>query len=164
MADPLMLVSSLVAAAFGLELEGFVFAPDAASRGSWRDAAEAPDAHRVAFELDVSRPGAERSTLRLFLPVSVAPTPASASPAEEVPDHLAPVEVEISCRLAQTEITLAQLLELEEGDVIPTDVRVDETAQLLLEDETFAEAFLGTHRGRFAVRIAPTSGSPEEPR
>lgn len=160
--EPLVTIVAALAQALGLEVSDFAFAANAESAGSWRDAAENPDSHRLGIELDVSRDDGEgSSTAHVYLPTGSQAARGLAEQAQELPAHLAPVSVEISVQLARTEITLSQLLQLEEGDVIPTDVRIDETAQLMLEERPFARAHLGTHRGRFAVRIATAENAGE---
>jgi len=160
--EPLVALVASLADALGLSADGFAFAREPQEVGHWSDA-EGAESYRLCVELDVGRPGAEPATAELYLPLPNAPEADERAAAADLPAHLAPVAVAVRCRLAQTEITLSQLLELEEGDVLATDVPVDEPAQLLLEERPFARAHLGTHRGRLAVRIAPAAESGEQP-
>jgi flagellar motor switch protein FliM len=59
------------------------------------------------------------------------------------------------------EISLDQLLALEEGDVIPLDARLGDPTTLSVEGLTLAHARLGSHRGRLAVRIERLHVEPE---
>lgn len=159
---PLVHMVATLAQALGLEATDFAFARSVTDAGSWRDAGENADAYRLAVELDLARAGAEATAAQLYLPLPFGPEEAPAA-AEALPAHLLPVEVEVRCELAQTRISLAQLLQLEEGDVIPTEALIDDPATLFLEDEPLALAHLGTHRGRLAVRIASTdAGEPTQ--
>ncbi|MFT5292072.1 MAG: flagellar motor switch protein FliM [Planctomycetota bacterium] len=153
--EPLVSIVAVLAQVLGLETSGFDFAADANAAGTWRDGEGEIDSHRLDIELDITRAGSEGSTMHIYLPIQ-ADTKAEQAPQVDLPDHMTDVSVEVCVQLATAEITLSQLLQLEVGDVIPTDVAVDDPAVLLVEDRPFARGHLGTHRGRFAVRLSAT--------
>ena len=151
-----------VAGALGLAAADPVLVQLASELGSWRDAGEGAEPHRVAVRLRVARAGVE-SELALYLP-RIGPGAASAAELplpKELPAHLQRVEVELSAELTGCEISLDQLLALEQGDVIPLDARLGDPAALRVEGLTLAAARLGSHRGRLAVRIERLEVVPE---
>jgi flagellar motor switch protein FliM len=120
--------------------------------GSWREAGADAQSHRLEVRLELALAG-QTSTLRLYLP-GIQDEGAAAEPeVADLPAHLARVEVELSACLLGSALTLDQLLALEEGDVIPLEARLGDAAALRFEGLTLAEARLGSHRGRLAVRV-----------
>jgi flagellar motor switch protein FliM len=146
-----------------VKLDELVIVENTAQIGSWHDAERDPDSHRLHLEFSIDGEG-ETSVLHLYLPgfrketEGIAAVPADA----ELPAHLREVTVEVTVRLAECEIPLAQLLALEEGDVIPTPVRIGEHATILVEDQEVARGRLGRHRGSFAVRTEELIDRMEE--
>lgn len=150
-----------VAGVAGVAPAEFAFVQVASELGTWREAGPEAESHRVElrFELEL---GGQTSTLRLFLPGidCGSAEPAPLLPAA-LPGHLERVEVELSACLAGCEISLDQLLALEEGDVIPLEARLGDPTTLSVEGLTLAQARLGSHRGRLAVRIERLNVQPE---
>ena len=137
----------------GLALADLALVQAKPELGSWRDGGAEAESHRLEVDLALEL-GEETSTLRFYLPgIAGDERDARASLPEALPAHLERVEVELSARLAGCEISLDQLLALETGDVIPLEARLDEPATLTIEGLTVAEARLGRHRGRLAVRV-----------
>lgn len=60
-------------------------------------------------------------------------------------------EVELSSTMVETELTLRQVLELEEGDIIPIDV--PDRVMVRVEDVPAFRASVGSHRGQTAIQI-----------
>lgn len=150
-----------VAPALGITPADFALVQVASELGTWREAGEGAQAHRLELALALTR-GESTSVVRLWLPgVSAGAAQASATLPAELPGHLERVEVELSARLAGCEISLDQLLALEEGDVIPLDARLGDPTTLSVEGLTLAHARLGSHRGRLAVRIERLHVEPE---
>lgn len=145
--------------------EGFTVAQSIEGLGSWRDGGKAADVHRLELELGIEGLG-EPSTMRIYLPAprSLSAIQASEASPAELPAHLDPVEVSVSARLAGCEVSLAQLLALEEGDVIPIDARVGDLALVTVEGCPFARARLGRRRNRLAIRIEGIEERSEESR
>lgn len=144
----------------GIAVTDFVMVQVASELGSWREAGADAQAHRFEVRLDLDL-GGHTSTLRIYLP-GVEGEKDLAEPAlEELPAHLEQVEVELSACLSGCEISLDQLLALEEGDVIPLEARLGDPTTLCVEGLTLARARLGSHRGRLAVRIERLSVQPE---
>lgn len=131
---------------------------------SWQDAQQ-PDPHRLALEFRWTR-GEESSPLRLWMPAprnlpgAESEQDALEAVAPALPNHLERVPLELSARLGSVEIPLAQLLELEEGDVVPLSTRIGSPLELCLEDRTLAQASLGRQGQRLAVRLE--SGPPTD--
>ncbi len=142
-----------VAGVFGLAVSDFACVQAKAELGSWHEAGAEAESYRFEVPLDV-RLGEQSSTLRLYLPgIASEEAEADALAPETLPAHLELVEVELSACLRGCEITLDQLLALEAGDVIPLDARLGDPTTLSIEGLTLAQARLGRHRGRLAVRI-----------
>jgi flagellar motor switch protein FliM len=131
---------------------------DLAAAGSWRDAAEGADPHRLGVELALDAPGIQ-STLNLFLSGFADGTSAGAAAAQEdvlpdsVPAHLEGVTTELQACLAGVDVPLSQLLSLEEGDVIPIDMRAGHPVTATLDGRAIATAEWGTYHGRMALKI-----------
>ena len=150
-----------VAPALGIAPADFALVQVASELGSWREAGEGAQAHRLELALGLTR-GDAKSVVRLFLPgVSAGAASAAEKLPAALPGHLECVEVELSARLSGCEISLDQLLALEEGDVIPLDARLGDPTTLSVEGLTLAHARLGSHRGRLAVRIERLHVQPE---
>jgi len=151
-----------------LEVDAVEFAvvENSGQIGDWRDAEGEADAHRLHLELAVSGED-EASAIHLYLP-GFQKEGESASGLEEggldLPQHLDLVEVEVTIRLAECEISLSQLLSLEEGDVIPTSAHVDQPATILVEGKELAVGRLGTYRGNYAVHTEQLLDLTEESR
>jgi len=150
-----------VAGALALTTSDFAFVQVPAELGTWREGGPEASAHRLEVQLAMKR-GGEASLLRLYLP-GVEPGAEAALEAlpAALPEHLERVEVELSARLEGCEITLDQLMALEEGDVIPLDARLGDPTRLCVEGLILAQARLGSHRGRLAVRVERLSVNPE---
>ncbi|NOT32105.1 MAG: hypothetical protein HOP15_16785 [Planctomycetes bacterium] len=149
-----------VTGVLGLATADFVMVQVASELGSWREAGADAEAHRFEVRLALDL-GGHASTLRIYLP-GVEGEKELVEPAlGELPAHLEQVEVELSACLPGCEISLDQLLALEEGDVIPLDARLGDPTTLCVEGLTLARARLGSHRGRLAVRIERLSVQPE---
>ena len=154
-------IARAVTGALKLPASEFAFVQAASELGSWREGGEEAQSHRMEVRLRVKR-GEHESALRLYLPgVAAGVSAASAPLAEQLPAHLERVEVELSAHLSGCEISLDQLMALEEGDVIPLEARLGDPATLSVDGLTLAEAQLGSHRGRLAVRVERLRVQPE---
>lgn len=143
-----------------LERPRVVQSPD--GLGSWRDGKRL-DAHRIELALGLMGEGGTPSSLRLFLP-GVKPTAAENmdEDLQSLPGHLDNVAVDVCAQLMGCEVSLDQLLALEEGDVIPIESRVGDPALLTVEGLILARAAMGQHRGQLAVRIEKLENQVEE--
>lgn len=130
--------------------------------GSWREGGGDAEPHRLEARVAVRR-GTQDSILAFYLPGIGGGEPRADERAlpERLPAHLDQVEIEVSARLKGCEISLDQLLALEEGDVIPLEARVGEPTDLCVDGLTLAEGRLGSHDGRLAVRIERMKVVPE---
>jgi flagellar motor switch protein FliM len=130
--------------------------------GTWSEADDHADPHRLAFDLQLSR-GDEQSELSIYLPglARVAAEGESAPPPSDPPLHLSDVDVELSARLGEIEIPLSELLALENGDVIPLGTPIDGTLSVTVDGHEFARGVLGTSGGLLAVRV--TQITPSRP-
>lgn len=156
--------AAIAAAPLDATLEEFVVVENEAQVGSWRDAGGEPDPHRLHLEFSLDSED-ETSVVHVYLPGFQKEIRAATLPADlTLPSHLKGVSVEISVRLAECEIPLAQLLSLEEGDVIPTCVPVGTLATVLVEGREAVRARLGQHRGLYAVRVEELIDHPEPSR
>jgi len=148
-----------LAPVLGLTASDFTLVQLATELGSWREAGAEAEPHRVELRLDLEL-GGHPSRVRLCVPGVERGDPAPPPPLEELPAHLERVEVELCAYLPGCDITLDQLLALEEGDVIPLEARLGDSTLLEVEGLTLAHARLGSHRGRLALRIEHLSLPP----
>lgn len=151
-----------VTATLGLEASDATLVQARTELGSWREGGEDAEPHRLEVRLGLER-GSQDSILAFYLPgIGAGDAHATERPLpERLPDHLDQVEIEVCARLRGCEISLDQLLALEEGDVIPLDARVGDPTELSVDGMTLAEGRLGSHRGRLAVRIERMKVVPE---
>ena len=150
-----------MAESLGVETGSFEFVHAVDSIGAWEDGGEGADPHRVRIELALEC-GEETSALVLFLPGFGPPAAAAGEePPAALPAHLGQVEVEVGAAFVECEIPLSELLQLEEGDVIPLGSS-DEPIRVRIEGLDVARARLGRNRGRFAVSIIETKNDPGE--
>ncbi len=152
-------VARAVTGVLGLATADFALVQVASELGSWREAGPEAQSHRLEVRLALEL-GGHASALRLYLPGIEGEKESAASVPAALPAHLERVEVELSACLAGCEISLDQLLALEEGDVIPLEARLGDPTTLSLEGLALAQARLGSHRGRLAVRIERLSVHP----
>lgn len=148
--------------ALGLTPSEVQVVQDKVALGSWRDGAKSvdspPSPHRLGFELGLEGLGGPTS-LHVFLAgfQEGLARPAAASARVEVPAavpaHLQHVQVELHALLSGVEIPLAQLLRLEEGDVIPIEAELGDHVQATVNGRAIAAGKWGTHAGRMAIRI-----------
>jgi flagellar motor switch protein FliM len=147
-------------AACGIAASDFALVQSTPELGTWREAGPAAESYRLEVRLELAL-GEHTSVLALYLP-GVDSGKEAAAPAlpETLPAHLETVEVELSAQLAGCELSLDQLLGLEAGDVVPLEARLGDPTTLSVEGLTLAEARLGSHRGRLAVRIEHLNVQP----
>jgi len=153
-------VARRIGAALGLQIgPGHVVeAPEEA--GSWADGGPGADRARLRVHLSLDGPGGS-SGLDLWLPgIGAEPEPGAALPAT-LPAHLDQVTVLLAARLGARDVPLAELLAIEEGDVIPLETSSEALLDVLAEDVPCAQARLGCSAGRLALRIE-TLGPPRE--
>jgi flagellar motor switch protein FliM len=142
-----------VTGALGLGLGEPVLVQAASELGSWRDGGDGAEPHRLEVRLELRTQG-DTSLVRLYLPgIDAGASERAGVLPKELPAHLERVEVELCAELAGCQLSLDQLLSLEEGDVIPLEARLGDPTSLCVEGHALARARLGSHRGRLAVRI-----------
>jgi flagellar motor switch protein FliM len=162
--DLLSRIAVASAESIGFATRNFAVAQSLETLGSWREGGKDANVHRLEIELGLQGPG-EASTLRIYVSCpDLAAIEAEKAAAVELPEHLDKVEVSVAAQLAGCEVSLDQLLALEEGDVIPIDARIDDLAVVTVEGLPFARARLGQHRGHFAIRIEQLEEEPKETR
>jgi len=146
-----------------VEADNAVVALSREALGSWLDAGDSADPHRLHVSLRVEGPGGA-SRIDAYLPLGAALEAAAAEVPQELPAHLDEVDVEVSVRIRGSAVRLEQLLGLEVGDVIPLDGQVGDPALFLVEGEPFATGLLGTRRGNLAIRIEELDHETEDSR
>lgn len=147
---------------------------------TWRETAGTkPDPYRLAVDFTLAT-GLGESTVSIYLPMSGSRAPLGAEPAKSratparAPEHLDPIPLSITAVLGHAELSLADLMALEVGDVVPIDASVGDSIQLFTSGVAFARGRIGTHRGRVAVSLnadvqslasvqPPTSVQPPRP-
>jgi flagellar motor switch protein FliM len=146
-----------VAAASDVKPTGSRAVRSLSTMGTWLEAGDAADPHRVAFDVTLKR-GDDTSEVAIYLPGLARPAAgAGADEATELPSRLADLGVELSARLGEVELPLADLLALEDGDVIPLGTPVDGTLAVTVDGHELARAALGTSGGTLAVRLTQIS-------
>jgi len=156
-------VADVVLRAVNVEADDVRVAQSREALGSWLDAGDGADPHRLHFELRLESPGGP-SRIDCYLPIGLAKAVAVGQEPVALPDHLDAVDVEVSVRFEGCEVRLAQLLQLEEGDVIPLDGKVGDLAHFCVEGKRYAQGVLGTREGHLAIRIEQLESEPEESR
>lgn len=150
------LLRPIVAAAAGsleLSVGEFAVVDTVADLGSWRDGGPTADPQRLDVHFGCDGPGGE-SSLRLLLPGVAPEHNESGSPfGLDLPSHLEEVVLQLSARLGDAQIPLAELLAIEVGDVIPLDVEATAGVRIWVEDCEIAGARLGSKHGSLAVAI-----------
>ena len=73
-------------------------------------------------------------------------------------DEIKSAEVEISATLTRTELTLQEVINLKEGDIIPIDM--PETVSVYAEDIPAFKATHGVHNGHYAIKIVDKMERP----
>lgn len=140
---------------------------------TWRESKGArPDPHRLAVELVLET---ERGETQLAIHLPMAGARGLLEPGAEeieealknasVPTHLDRIPVQVQATLGDADLTLADLVGLEPGDVIPIESAVGDAVELLADGVPFASGAIGAHRGHVAVRIDDrgTRGLTESP-
>ena len=139
--------------ALDLEGDNFEVVVDVEDIGSWRDGEGEPDSHRLCINLEFQGPG-DTSTFHLYLPGFTQQAAGKLrNVPESLPEHLSPVSFEVGVLLGSSEISLAALLEIEPGDVIPLSGDASTPLVLHVEGIPCASGTLGTSTGRLALRV-----------
>lgn len=151
---------------FGLEPQDFAGVSEPFELGSWRDGRGGADSYRLSVRIAFDGPGGS-SAFHVLVPGLRAAVPDEVSELDRkserrTPDHLESVGIHLSARLGSVEIPLAQLLSLEEGDVIPLGRAIGEPLELCAEERVLADAALGKHRSRLAVRILSNRSASDD--
>lgn len=150
-----------IAGALGLASEGFRLVQQPALVGSWRDGGPHSDPSRVHVRLNVESELCA-SAWKLYLPgVMPAPSDRLALPTAGLPSHAARIPIELCARLGASDVPLAQLLELQVGDVIPLGVPVGESLSIHVEDQACLRGVLGRVRGNLALCVTSIERASE---
>ncbi len=140
--------------ALGVDAGRVVVAQTREALGEWLDAGDAADPYRIHVALTIDGPGS-KSNIDVYLPS--APVDASAvaqkSGPVDLPGHLDRVQIALAVRIEGCDVSLAQLLDIDVGDVIPLDARVGDHASLCVDERTIGHGQFGTHQGNLAIRI-----------
>ncbi len=141
-----------IASALGLQASGFEFLQDEQAIQEAAEEKRGLDPLRLEIALSIRGPNSS-NTLWLHLGGFRPSASAAAQTPVKLPEHLEAVRVEVCARVGSSDVCLSQVLELEEGDVIPLETRLGEPAWISVEGKDFARARLGTYRGRLALKI-----------
>jgi flagellar motor switch protein FliM len=156
-------VSKHCAEQLGLCIESPELVQDARAFLLAVDAGLDADPARLFLHIAIEAPDGE-SILRVYLPgvTSGTNTSQSAPAGLALPKHLDDVPLEFSARLGSVELALADLLELEVGDVIPLDTDSRSPLNLYIDDRPAGHAHWGSHHGQLAIRILEFDPSEED--
>lgn len=127
------------------------------------------DARRLFIHLGFEPESGHPSDIRIYLPgISAPPDEEPSGPRRDAPAHLAGMEMELSIHLGGTDVPLAELLNIEVGDVIPLDARIGDLAEVEVEETVCARGRVGTKNGQLALVVHEicdvpkcTNGHPE---
>ena len=159
------LVEPLIAAvcsSLGLAAKGVSVPKMREELGSWRDGGERADHRRLFVHLGFEGPGGP-SSLRLYVPgVDPARPDPKVNSAGALPARLAEIQVVLAAHLGASDVPLAELLELEPGDVIPLTTPAGKPLRIYVEDRLRARAVLGQKDGRLAVQIVEIGPEDED--
>lgn len=139
---------------FHFQVEGLIIAEKLDDIGSWEDQGADADAHRLCIELSLTALDTT-TTVTLYLPGFL---PAEVEDHEDelvgkAPPVLRAIPVDVHATFDPIEVPLAQLLEVEVGDVIPIAPIRSARLTLSVGDRPVAHAELGRNYERLAVRI-----------
>ncbi|MCP3914817.1 MAG: hypothetical protein GY711_04555 [bacterium] len=116
------------------------------------------DTRRLLVHMMFEGPGAP-SEMRVYVPAKF-PAIDPFEVEDEAPEHLEEVPFELSATLGSVEVSLAELMRLEVGDVIPLGVTKGESIQIHIGERARATAQWGRHQGRLAIRIEDLQQMP----
>lgn len=155
-------VAHEIGLALGVETGPFRTVTKPQAIGTWRDGGKGADAQRLRLHLELDGPGGP-SACDVYMPglLSDAGRDAARAP-QEFPEHLADVSVTVCAHLGAQEIAFGDLLELEEGDIVPLSTPVGSELRVLAEDVEFARAVMGCHDGRVAIKITRVGDTDDE--
>lgn len=123
--------------------------PDGAAAGTAGAEPEAPVQPRPTHR--AGRPGFDAASAR----PGGAPRPAS-----DLPPHLAGIEVVLSVEVGQTRLPLAELLEVQPGQLFDLDRLVSEPVSILVNGRPFATGEILALGDRFGVRLLDLVDQP----
>jgi len=122
------------------------------------------DPQRLFVHFDVTIAGSQ-STIRVYLPGILPEAKApDAAPTSQLPIHLDEVPVTLSAELGSIEISLDDLMKIEEGDVIPLGIPVGDPLDIIIEGNRAGKAHWGNHHGNLALRVEHIESKRERPR
>ena len=151
-----------IAERFQLDVDGLTLAEKSDEIGSWEDEGPGADAHRLCVDLQLVAAGRE-SSLTLYMP-GFLPAEVSLEEEEEqasTPAHMTEVPVDVRARFDSVEVPLAQLLDLEVGDVVPLGPVRSSKVTLVVDKTPIAHARFGRNYERLAVRLTDMIAPPE---
>ena len=80
---------------------------------------------------------------------------------ETIPSGIHQVRVEVSANLGSLRLKTSDLLALQVGDIVMTDLSPSQTVSLQLEGRNLSQATIGTHLGRKALRLSANPAPPQ---
>ncbi len=122
--------------------------------GSWEDAGQDADAHRLCIDLQLDALGMA-SSLTLYLPGFHSKDVEEEEEATSVqtPKHLEAIPIELRALFDTVQVPLSQLLDLEVGDILPLSPIRSTNLQINVGDEPVARGELGRNFERLAIRV-----------
>ncbi|MFT7167086.1 MAG: flagellar motor switch protein FliN/FliY [Paracoccaceae bacterium] len=151
-----------VSTEFGLEVEPGTVWQEPEELTTMEDLGPDADARRLFIHLGFEPESGHPSDIRIYLPGIAAPVDEEpVGHLERAPAHLAGMELELSIHIGGTDVPLAELLNIEVGDVIPLDARIGDLADVEIEETVCARGRIGSKNGLLALVIQEICDVPK---
>ena len=147
-------VLARIAGEFGLEVGPGEIWQEPEELTTLEDLGPDADSRRLFVHLGFEDERGTTSDLRIYVPgIAAAEDENEERTRDGAPAHLASVDLDVSAILGGTDVPLAELLEIEVGDVIPLDARVGDPVELEVEETICARGRYGAHAGLLAILV-----------
>lgn len=159
-------ILSHIATKFGLNVEKGAIWQETEELTTLEDLGPDADSRRLFIHLGFEDDSGETSDIRIYLPgiASAEDEDGDEDGADDsAPVHLAPVDMVVSALLGGTDVPLAELLEIEVGDVIPLDARLGDRVRLEIEETVCAQGRFGARGGLLCVLVEEVGATPPPP-
>ena len=155
-----------IATKFGLDVQKGAIWQETEELTTLEDLGPDADSRRLFIHLGFEDDSGETSDIRIYLPgIAAAEDEDGADDGanDSAPVHLAPIDMVASVLLGGTDVPLAELLEIEVGDVIPLDARLGDRVRLEIEETVCAQGRFGARGGLLCVLVEEVGATSPPP-